>query len=136
MTALRFNPVIQALGTRLEKQGKCKMLIIGAAMRKLLCLAYGVLKSGCPFNPLFATKPLDDQHSICLHALAYSTHIRAHFQQMSGKRDENTLKCSVGSRLLSSTRLLCKSISRAGNLNPRQRFTEREDRLLSIVEEW
>jgi len=27
------------------------MTIIGAAMRKLLCLALGVLKSGIPFDP-------------------------------------------------------------------------------------
>jgi len=54
-TALRFNLLIKALGLRLSTQGKSKMLIIGAAMRKLLHLAYGVLKSD---------KPLDDQHSI------------------------------------------------------------------------
>jgi len=54
ITALRFNPLIKALGVRLSAQGKSKMLIIGAAMRKLLHLAYGVLKSGKPFDPNFA----------------------------------------------------------------------------------
>ncbi len=53
ITALRFNPLIKALGVRLSAQGKSKMLIIGAAMRKLLHLAYGVLKSGKPFDPNF-----------------------------------------------------------------------------------
>jgi len=53
ITALRFNPLIKALGLRLSAQGKSKMLIIGAAMRKLLHLAYGVLKSGRPFDPDF-----------------------------------------------------------------------------------
>ena len=53
ITALRFNPLIKALGLRLSAQGKSKMLIIGAAMRKLLHLAYGVLKSGKPFDPNF-----------------------------------------------------------------------------------
>lgn len=53
MTALRFNPLLRALKERLEKQGKCPMLILGAAMRKLLCLAYGVLKSGLPFDENF-----------------------------------------------------------------------------------
>ncbi len=53
ITALRFNPLIKALGLRLSAQGKPKMLIIGAAMRKLLHLAYGVLKSGQPFDPNF-----------------------------------------------------------------------------------
>ncbi|HET8674551.1 MAG TPA: IS110 family transposase, partial [Blastocatellia bacterium] len=33
----------------------CKMVIIGAAMRKLVHLAYGVLKSGRPFDPNYAS---------------------------------------------------------------------------------
>jgi transposase len=53
ITALRFNPLIKAFGLRLSAQGKSKMLIIGAAMRKLLHLAYGVLKSQRPFDPNF-----------------------------------------------------------------------------------
>ena len=53
ITALRFNPLIKAFGLRLSVQGKSKMLIIGAAMRKLLHLAYGVLKSQRPFDPNF-----------------------------------------------------------------------------------
>jgi transposase len=53
ITALRFNPLIRALGLRLSSQGKSKMLIIGAAMRKLLHIAYGVLKSKRPFDPNF-----------------------------------------------------------------------------------
>jgi transposase len=50
MTALRFNPAVEALGERLEKRGKEKMVIIGAAMRKLLHICFGVLKSGRPFD--------------------------------------------------------------------------------------
>jgi transposase len=53
LTALRFNPLIKAFGLRLSAAGKSKMLILGAAMRKLLHLAYGVLKSKQPFNPSF-----------------------------------------------------------------------------------
>ena len=53
LAALRCNPLIKALRLRLLAAGKSKMLIIGAAMRKLLHLAYGVLKSGQPFNPNF-----------------------------------------------------------------------------------
>jgi len=49
ITALRYNPVIRELGRRLEKSGKCKMVIIGAAMRKLLHIAFGVLKTRTPF---------------------------------------------------------------------------------------
>jgi hypothetical protein len=37
--ALRFNPLVHALGERLKAKGKSKMLIVGAAMRKLLYLA-------------------------------------------------------------------------------------------------
>ena len=55
MAALRFNPAIRAMGERLKASGKCKMVILGAAMRKLLCLAFGVLKSGKPFDPSFHT---------------------------------------------------------------------------------
>jgi transposase len=54
MTALRFNPLIRALRERLEEKGKAKMAILGAAMRKLLHLVYGVLKSGKPFDPNFS----------------------------------------------------------------------------------
>ena len=56
ITALRFNPIIKAFGLRLSAQGKSKMLIVGAAMRKLLHLAYGVLKSRQPFNPDFSSQ--------------------------------------------------------------------------------
>ena len=51
LVALRFNPIVQALAQRLEANGKNRMTIVGAAMRKLLHLAYGVLKTGKPFNP-------------------------------------------------------------------------------------
>jgi hypothetical protein len=36
---------------RLAATGKPPMLIIGAMMRKLIHVAFGVLKSGKPFNP-------------------------------------------------------------------------------------
>ncbi|MFO7696300.1 MAG: hypothetical protein R6X16_03995 [Anaerolineae bacterium] len=35
----------------MEKTGHCPMQIIGAIMRKLLHLAYGVIKTGKPFDP-------------------------------------------------------------------------------------
>ncbi len=56
LSAMQHNPIVKALALRLEEKGKEKMVIIGAAMRKLLQLAYGVLKSGQPFDPNFATK--------------------------------------------------------------------------------
>ena len=56
MVALRFNPLIKAFGLRLSAAGKSKKLIIGAAMRKLLHLAYGILKAGKAFDPNFCLK--------------------------------------------------------------------------------
>ena len=51
MTAKRHNPIVRAFCQRLAVHGKTKMQIIGAAMRKLIHLAYGVLKSGKHFDP-------------------------------------------------------------------------------------
>lgn len=56
MTAIRANPVIQTFARRLERRGKPKMVIIGAAMRKLIHMAYGVLKNQTPFDPNFDAK--------------------------------------------------------------------------------
>ena len=56
MTTLRFNSAVEAVeaveafGDRLKKRGKEEMVVIGAAMRKLLHICYGVLKSGRPFD--------------------------------------------------------------------------------------
>ena len=50
LTALRCNVVVSAFGARLAQRGKSKMAIVGAAMRKLLHLCYGVLKHGQPFD--------------------------------------------------------------------------------------
>ena len=54
ITALRCSPFFQAWAKGLRERGKCKMSVIGAAMRKLVHLAYGVLKSGRPFDPEWA----------------------------------------------------------------------------------
>lgn len=51
IVARRHNPLIRTFCDRLAQRGKTKMQIIGAAMRKLLHLVYGVLKSGQPFDP-------------------------------------------------------------------------------------
>jgi transposase len=51
IAAIKYNPSIKAMSVRLKERGKCPMQIIGAAMRKLVHLAYGVLKSGKPFDP-------------------------------------------------------------------------------------
>ena len=54
LTALRCNPVVIALRNRLRLKGKHPMAIVGAAMRKLVHLAYGVLKTDQPFDPNFS----------------------------------------------------------------------------------
>lgn len=54
ITAIRDNPIIRALAVRLEKRGKHNMAIITAAMRKLVHIAYGVLKNKTPFDPNYA----------------------------------------------------------------------------------
>lgn len=51
MNGLRYNPVLMAMSERLALAGKSKMMILGAAMRRLVHLAFGVLKSGKPFDP-------------------------------------------------------------------------------------
>ena len=56
ITALRCSPFFQAWAEGLRQRGKCKMSVIGAAMRKLIHLAYGVLKTGRPFDPEWAQK--------------------------------------------------------------------------------
>lgn len=50
ITALRCNAAIRAFGNRLAERGKARMVIVGAAMRKLLHICYGVLKTGRPFD--------------------------------------------------------------------------------------
>lgn len=54
LAAMRFNPVIAAMVARLRARGKAKMVIVTAAMRRLVHLAYGVLKSQRPFDPSIA----------------------------------------------------------------------------------
>jgi transposase len=54
IVAMRHNPVVHALAERLRTRGKRPMVIVGAAMRKLLHLIYGVLKSGKPFDATVA----------------------------------------------------------------------------------
>ncbi len=56
ITALRCSPFFQAWAEGLRQRGKSKMSVIGAAMRKLIHLAYGVLKTGKPFDPEWAQK--------------------------------------------------------------------------------
>jgi transposase len=55
IVAKQHNPIIRAFCLRLATRGKNNMQIIGAAMRKLVHLVYGILKSSRPFDPNFLT---------------------------------------------------------------------------------
>ncbi len=55
IVAMRYNPVLHVFAQRLLGRGKPKMVVIAAVMRKLIHLVYGVLKSGQPFDPNYAS---------------------------------------------------------------------------------
>ncbi len=50
LSAIRYNPLVKAFFEQLVARGKCRMVAVGAAMRKLLMIAYGVLKSRRAFS--------------------------------------------------------------------------------------
>lgn len=54
LCALRFNPLIRVFCERLKANGKNGKAVACAAMRKLIHIAFGVLKSGKPFDPTYA----------------------------------------------------------------------------------
>jgi transposase len=51
LTAMRWCPAIRAFAERLAARGKPKKVIIGAVMRKLIHICYGVLKHQTPYDP-------------------------------------------------------------------------------------
>lgn len=55
VVAMRCNPLPKAMSERLLGRGKVKMQVIGALMRKLVHLAFGILKSQKPFDPNYLT---------------------------------------------------------------------------------
>jgi len=54
IVATQHNQIVKEFAKRLEKRGKSKMQIVCACMRKLLHIAFGVLKHKRPFDPNFA----------------------------------------------------------------------------------
>lgn len=50
IVAMTHNAVIRRFAQRLLEAGKPRMVVIAAAMRKLACLAYAVVRSGRPFE--------------------------------------------------------------------------------------
>jgi len=59
IVAQRHNPILHAFAERLLAGGKAHLAVIGAVMRKLLHLVYGILKSGQPFDDHYLEKRLD-----------------------------------------------------------------------------
>ena len=53
VVACRYNPDVNALYERLLKAGKTKMSALGAAMRKMAHLAFGVLKNRQTYRAFF-----------------------------------------------------------------------------------
>jgi transposase len=51
VSALTWNPHIRALKARMAAKGKSPMAIVGAAMRKLVHLCFGVLKTRTKYSP-------------------------------------------------------------------------------------
>lgn len=51
MVAGRYNPLVTVFWARLKAQNKPGKVIVVACMHKLLAIAFGVLRSGKPFDP-------------------------------------------------------------------------------------
>jgi len=56
LVAWRHNPLIRAFCERLQANGKNGKAIACAAMRKLIHIAFAILKNNKPFDPLYETK--------------------------------------------------------------------------------
>jgi len=54
LCAWTHNPAIRVFCERLKANGKNGKAIVCAAMRKLIHIAFGVIKSGKPFDPNYA----------------------------------------------------------------------------------
>lgn len=51
ISAKTHNPILKEFADKLKSKGKSTMIIIGAVMRKLLHIIFGVIKHQTPFNP-------------------------------------------------------------------------------------
>lgn len=64
LVARRHNPLLIVFAERLLASGMAPKAVIGAVMRKLVHLIYGVVKSGKPFDPKFLDQRLAIQDGI------------------------------------------------------------------------
>lgn len=64
LVARRHNPVLKTFGDRLQANGLAPKAVVGAIMRKLAHLIYGIIKSGQPFDANFDQSGLAIQDGI------------------------------------------------------------------------
>lgn len=64
LVARRHNPVLKIFGDRLSTTGLAPKAVVGAVMRKLAHLIYGIIKSGQPFDANFNHSALAIQDGI------------------------------------------------------------------------
>lgn len=64
LVARRHNPALKLFGDRLKERGLAPKAVIGAIMRKLLHIIYGVVTSGKTFNLNLALSRLDVKDGI------------------------------------------------------------------------
>ena len=64
LVARRHNPMLKAFADRLSASGLAPKAVLGAVMRKLAHLIYGVIKSGRPFDANFGQSGLAIQDGI------------------------------------------------------------------------
>jgi transposase len=55
-TAVRFNPLLKGFFDKLVDAGKPRMQAVGACMRKLVMICYGVLKNRTPFDAKWSSR--------------------------------------------------------------------------------
>lgn len=55
ITALKYNEIVKNFASRLSQKGKAPMQVICASMRKLLHIAFGVIKNNRPFDSNLAS---------------------------------------------------------------------------------
>lgn len=51
VSALRYNPQLRRIYDHFVQSGKAKMAALGVLMRKLVHIAYGIIKTNQPYNP-------------------------------------------------------------------------------------
>lgn len=73
IVAMRANPQLRAFAERLRAKGKPAKVVIVAVMRKLLLLAWTLLRTGRPFAA--PDRPLDPPEHSCSLGPKATTHL-------------------------------------------------------------